>query len=208
MKKIRVFIIDDDRDFAESLSMAIDGRGFDVEVAFSGEEAIEKFRKSDFDIAFIDVKLPGKNGVESFIEIKKFKPGVRVVMMTGYSVEKLLEQAVENGAWRVLHKPLDMNKIIRMLEEIKPDGILITDDDPDFVVSIKDLIVNEGYNVFIAENGKDAIERIQKNNIDILILDLRMPILGGIETYMELKKSGNIVVMATASDHCRRDSEY
>ncbi len=193
MKKIRVFIIDDDRDFAESLSMAIEGRGFDVEVAFSGEEAIEKFRETDFDIAFMDVKLPGKNGVESFIEIKKFKPGVRVVMMTGYSVEQLLEQAVRNGAWGVLHKPLDMNQIINMLEKIKPDGILITDDDPDFVEGIKDLLVNEGYNVFIAENGKEAIERIKNNGIDILILDLRMPILGGIETYLELKKRGHIV---------------
>jgi two-component system, NtrC family, response regulator HydG len=193
MKKIRVFIIDDDRDFAESLSMAIEGRGFDVEVAFSGEEAIEKFHEKDFDIVFMDVKLPGKNGVESFIEIKKFKPGVRVVMMTGYSLEQLLEQAVRNGAWGVLHKPLDMNHIIKMLEKIKPDGILITDDDPDFVESIKDLLMNEGYNVFVAENGKEAIERIQKNNIDILILDLRMPILGGIETYLELKKSGHIV---------------
>ncbi len=193
MKKIRVFIIDDDRDFAESLSMAIEGRGFDVELAFSGEEAIEKFQEKDFDIAFMDVKLPGKNGVESFIEIKKFKPGVRVVMMTGYSLEQLLEQAVRNGAWGVLHKPLDMNHILKMLEKIKPDGILITDDDPDFVESIKDLLMNEGYNVFVAENGKEAIERIQKNNIDILILDLRMPILGGIETYLELKKSGHIV---------------
>ena len=193
MKMIRVFIIDDDRDFAESLSMAIEGRGFEVEVAFSGEEAIKKFRETDFDIAFMDVKLPGKNGVESFIEIKEFKPGVRVVMMTGYSVEQLLEQAVKNDAWGILHKPLDMNHIINMLEKIKPDGILITDDDPDFVESIKDLLLSEGYNVFVAENGKEAIERIQSNGIDILILDLRMPILGGIETYLELKKSGRIV---------------
>ena len=68
---INVLIVDDDRDFSESLAMAVESKGFVVERAFSGEEAIEIFRERDFDIAFMDVKLPGKNGVESFMEIKK-----------------------------------------------------------------------------------------------------------------------------------------
>lgn len=200
MKRKRVFIVDDDRDFAESLSMAIEGRGFDVDVAFSGEEAVEKFRKIDFDIAFIDVKLPGMNGVESFLEIKKFKPDARVVMMTGFSVEQLLEQAVENGAWDILRKPIDMKKILDILERIKPDGILLADDDPDFVECIRELLTNEGYNVFVAENGKDVVEMVRKEGVDLLVLDLRMPIMAGIEAYMELKKSGHTVptVVVTA----------
>jgi DNA-binding response OmpR family regulator len=193
MKKMRVFVVDDDRDFSESLSMAMEGRGFDVEVAFSGEEAIEKFRRMDFDIAFMDVRLPGMNGVESFLEIKKFKPRAKVVMMTGFSVEQLLEQAVKNGAWDVLRKPVDMNNIIDMLERIEPDGILLADDDSDFVECIRELLTNKGYNVFIAENGVEAVEMVRKERIDLLVLDLRMPIMAGIEAYMELKKSGHTV---------------
>jgi CheY-like chemotaxis protein len=61
-----VFIVDDDKDFAETLKMVLEGRGYDVEIAHSGEEAIAKFCEQDFDIAFMDVKLPGKNGVASF----------------------------------------------------------------------------------------------------------------------------------------------
>ncbi len=95
---LRVFIVDDNQDFAESLALLIEGRGYDVELAFSGEEAIEKFHQQDFDITFMDVKLPGMDGVESFVEIRKFERSARVVMMTGYSVEQLLEQAVEQGA--------------------------------------------------------------------------------------------------------------
>ncbi len=193
MKKIKILVIDDDQDFAESLALVLEGRGYEVEVGHTGEEAIRKFRDNDFDIAFMDVKLPGKNGVESYMEIRKFKPDARVVMMTGYSVEQLLDKAVEKGAWGVLHKPLDMEKCLSMIEKIQPYGILITDDDLDFVMSIKQLLTSKGYSVFVATNGREAVERVLSTGIDVLILDLRMPVLNGLETYLELKKAGRAV---------------
>jgi two-component system response regulator HydG len=193
MGTLNVFIVDDDRDFAESLALLIEGRGYQVELAFSGEEAIAKFREQDFDITFMDVRLPGKNGIESLSEIRKLRPSARVVMMTGYSVEQLLEQAVEHGAWGVLYKPIDVHQALDMLERIKPDGILVVDDDPDFVESVQDILTRNGYTVFVATNGQEAIERIRANGIDILILDLRLPILSGLETYLELKRTGHAV---------------
>ncbi len=193
MKKLKILVVDDDQDFAESLTLVLEGRGYVVEVAHTGEEAIRKFRDNDFDISFMDVKLPGKNGVESFMAIRKFKPDARVVMMTGYSVEQLLDEALENGAWGVLHKPLDMKKFLSMIEKIQPYGILITDDDPDFVMSIKELLTSKGYSVFVATNGREAVDRIMSIDIDVLILDLRMPVLNGLETYLELKKAGRAV---------------
>jgi two-component system response regulator HydG len=193
MHPLRVFIVDDDKDFAESLALLIEGRGYQVELAFSGEEAIAKFCEQDFDITFMDMRLPGKSGIESFLEIRKFKPSARVVMMTGYSVKQLLEQAVEHGAWGVLDKPIDVRQMLEMLERIKPDGILVVDDDLDFVRSIQDLLVGNGYTVFVATDGQEAIERIRSDGIDILILDLRLPILSGLETYLELKRTGHAV---------------
>ena len=205
MDTLRVFIVDDDQDFAESLALLIEGRGYQAEVAFSGEEAIAKFREQDFDITFMDVRLPGKNGTESFLEIRKFKPSARVVMMTGYSVEQLLEQAIEHGAWGVLDKPIDVRQLLEMLERIKPDGILVVDDDADFVESIRSLLVDEGYTVFVATNGQAAVDRIRSNGVDILILDLRLPILSGLETYLELKRIGcaipTLIVTAYFDDY-------
>jgi two-component system, NtrC family, response regulator HydG len=199
-----VFIVDDDRDLAESLAIALEGSGFQVELAYSGEEAIKIFSKKTFDVAFIDVKLPGKNGVESFLEIKKMKPGARVVMMTGYSVEQLLKQALDNGAWGILHKPIDMNKLLDMLKMAGEQGILVTDDDPDFIESTREFLSSYGYRVFVASNGEEAIKSIHSKKIDILILDLRMPILSGLETCMQLKKEGisirTIIVTAYAEE--------
>jgi CheY-like chemotaxis protein len=212
MRPSRILIVDDDRDFSASLALLMRGRGYEVELAHSGEEAIEKFREQDtgdkrpYDITFMDVRLPGKNGVESLLEIRKLRPSARIVMMTGYSVEQFLEQAVNQGAWEVLDKPLDVPQVLNMLDDIKPDGILVVDDDADFVRGIIDLLVNDGYTVFVAENGQQAIERIRANGIDILILDLRLPILNGLETYLELKRTGHaiptIIVTAYADKEC------
>ena len=89
-KPLRIFVVDDHRDVAEGLADVLRMHGHEVEVAFNGEQAIRTFREKDFDIAFMDVMMPGMNGVESFLEIRKIKPAAKVFMMTGYSVEQLL----------------------------------------------------------------------------------------------------------------------
>jgi len=193
MNPVRVFVVDDDMDLAESLSIALEGSGCEVEIAHSGEDAGRIFREKDFDIAFMDVKLPGMNGIESFLEIKRMKPGAKVVMMTGYSVEQLLEQAMHNGAWGILHKPIDMNILLEHLKNIGKQGILVVDDDPDFMASTQDLLIQSGYRVFIASNGEEAIQKLRSKAVDVLILDLRMPILNGLETCLQLKKEGLLV---------------
>lgn len=193
MNAKKVFIVDDDEDFAESLAMVLEGRGYQVELASSGEEAIRKFRENDYAITFMDVKMSGKNGVESFLEIRKFKPDARVVMMTGYSVEQLLNQAIENGAWDVLSKPLDIAKVLKLISELPAGGVLIADDDPDFVESIKGLLEAVGKIVFVASNGQEAVNRVVAGGIDLLILDMRMPVLNGLEAFLELKRRGCLV---------------
>ena len=204
MDSLNIFIVDDDADFAESLADVFELEGHKCELAHDGETAIKRLRESDYDLTFMDVKLPGKNGVESFLDIRKVKPDARVIMMTGYSVEELLDQAMENGAWGVLHKPLDTDEVLEIVKKATPSGVLIADDDPDFVNNLEDVLENYGYTVFKAKDGKEAIARIQENHVDILILDLRMPILNGLETFLLLKEKGitlpTIIVTAYADE--------
>ena len=204
MKKFSILVVDDDRDFAESLADALELVGHDVMLAFSGEDAVKLFRENDFDITFMDVKLPGKNGVESFFEMRRMKPASRVIMMTGYSVPQLLEQAIENGAWDVLHKPLEMQRVLKMVEKVKPCGVLIADDDPDFLKNIQVVLGNEGYAVHVAKDGEEVLEQLQGKKVDVLILDLRMPVMSGLDTYRKMKEAGicvpTIIVTAYRSE--------
>ena len=189
MRALDIFIVDDDRDFAESLGEILSAAGHRVELCFDGESAVHIFRRQKFDITFMDVKLPGMNGVESFFEIRKINPQARVVMMTAYSVEQLLAQAIERGALGILRKPFDTKRLLQILEDIKPDGvILMADDDPDFVESLQQMLIDNGYKVVVSRTGEGAVTTILGNGIDILILDLKLPVLSGLEVYLELKK--------------------
>ena len=116
---MRIFDVDDDRDLAESLAEVLELSGHEVEIAFSGEEAVEVFREKDFDVSFMDVVMPGMNGVESFLEIRKIKPDAKVFMLTGYSVAQLLEQAIENGALGVLEKPIGIEELLAKIDNMK-----------------------------------------------------------------------------------------
>jgi two-component system, NtrC family, response regulator HydG len=113
--KYRIFIVDDDRDHAESIADILTMHGHDVDMAFSGEEAVRRFSERQFDVTLMDVKLPGMSGVEAFFELRRQRADAQVIMMTGFSVEQLLAQAVQGGARGVLYKPLAIPDLLRAI---------------------------------------------------------------------------------------------
>lgn len=190
----RVLVIDDDRDHAESIVDILSMRGHAVEAAFSGEAGVKLFRDQDFDVVFMDVKLPGMNGVETFFEFKKIRPDAKVMMMTGYSVEQLISQAIANGALGVLRKPFAITDLLQVLDEVKPRGlVLVADDDPDFAESVKPILAQHGYRVVVAATGQEALDKAGNEGVNCLILDLAMPLLTGVEVYLKLKEAGKSI---------------
>ncbi|HWE74893.1 MAG TPA: response regulator [Stellaceae bacterium] len=190
----RVLVIDDDRDHAESIADILSMRGHRVEAAFSGEQGVEIFREQDFDIVFMDVKLPGMNGVETFFEFKKIRPDARVMMMTGFSLEQLIKQALENGALGVLRKPFAIQDLLHVLDQVKPRGmVLVADDDPDFSASLEPILVQHGYTVVTAATGEEALAKASAEGVNCLVLDLSMPLLTGIDVYRKLRAAGKEV---------------
>ncbi len=206
---MRIFIVDDHRDVAEGLADVLRMHGHEVEVAHNGEQAIRIFKEQDFDIAFMDVMMPGMNGVESFLEIRKIKPDAKVVMMTGYSVTQLLDQAIENGAYGVLHKPVSMDEVLNSVERVESHGmVLVADDDPNFSANMAEVLKDKGYRVQVARTGKQALDTVLGGGIDILVLDLQLPVVSGLEVYMELQKRGRALptVCVTGYSHEQADA--
>ena len=79
MTRRKIFIVDDDPDFTEGVALFLEVAGHAVETASSREAAVQKFSEQDFDITFMDVRMPGMNGVESCFEIRKIKPDAKVI---------------------------------------------------------------------------------------------------------------------------------
>jgi two-component system response regulator HydG len=118
-----IFIVDDDRDHAESIADILSMQGHEVVMVFSAEDAVQRFTERLFDLTLMDVKLPGMNGVEAFHELRRQRADAQVVMMTGFSVEQLLSQAVLSGARGVLRKPFAVADLLRAIEDTEtPDN--------------------------------------------------------------------------------------
>jgi len=189
MRPASVMIVDDDRDLAESLAEMLELQGYQVQIAGDGREAVERHRRESFDITFMDVRMPVMNGVDSFFAIRAFKPDAKVVLMTGYE-ESMVAKAMAAGALGLLNKPFLMDDLLTKLADATRPVVLVADDDSDFAASLVELLARQGYDAVVAASGADAVGRVKAGGVGVLILDLRMPIMNGLEVYEELRKQG------------------
>ena len=208
MTPLNILLVDDDPEFAQSMAMMLELENHLIEISYDGESGVRKFSEGDFDVTFMDVRLPGMNGVESFFAIRKIKPDAKVIMMTAFSVEQLIEQAIDGGAFGVFNKPFDLDEVLRMLERAKKGRlILLVDDDSDFIQSMVMALEERGYTVIVAINGQEAVDKVLTNGIDVLILDLRMPVLSGLEVYLELNKNDRVVPTVIVTGYADEEAD-
>jgi len=117
-----ILIVDDDVGMCETLSDIMEDRGYHTVIALDGYEAIQRVKEAAFDVILMDIKMPGMDGVETFKQIKRIHPETAVVMMTAYAVEDLVREALSEGAYGVLYKPFDVERMIALIEGVKEGG--------------------------------------------------------------------------------------
>jgi two-component system response regulator HydG len=188
-QKASVLLVDDDKDMTETLSDILTDMSYRVETANNGLEAIEKVKIHAFDTVLLDIKMPGINGVETFREIKKVRPEAVVMLMTAQSVEELVAEALEEGAYGIMYKPIDTKKLVEFIETAKK-GALILFVDVDLSTSQKlvDVLKQRGYRVAKARNGEEAKKCVQEESFDLVLIEVKMPVMNGLETYKALRK--------------------
>ena len=115
--KIKVLLVDDEKDFVETLDERLQIRDFNVTTAFSGDEAIKLVEENDFDVIVLDVQMPGKSGIETLKEIKNLKHISQVIMLTGHATVKTAIEGMKNGAYDYLMKPTDTDELTEMINK-------------------------------------------------------------------------------------------
>jgi len=114
--KTNILVVDDLKSMRLTLGGILEDEGYNVVLAEDGYQAIEAAKQTSFALAFMDIKMPGINGVQAFREIKKINPQAAVIMMTAYPVEDLVREAVEEGAYAVVYKPFDVENILSIID--------------------------------------------------------------------------------------------
>jgi len=120
--KIRVLLVDDEKEFVESLSERLELRLFEVKTCFNGDDAVNLLQQEDIDVVVLDVLMPGKDGIATLTEIKKIKPLTQVIMLTGNATVETAISGMKQGAYDYLMKPTeteDLTKKINSAAKLK-----------------------------------------------------------------------------------------
>ena len=184
-----VLVVDDNEDLLDTFSMILKRRGFNVETAENGASAVDKFKEHHYDVTLMDIVMPKMNGVDAFREIKGIHPGAAVILMTAYSEEELIQIARDEGALRVVHKPIRIDQLIELIKEAaSSQPILIVDDDVDICQTLTKTLALQGYDVLVAGSGEEAIHVAEEKACQIAFLDTKLPNIDGLETFLRLKE--------------------
>ncbi|MBT3223965.1 MAG: response regulator [Proteobacteria bacterium] len=116
-KKIRLLIVDDEERFLKTVSERLTIRDFDVTPVTGGAEALEAARKQEFDIALVDLKMPGLSGEEVLLALKKEHPLMEIIMLTGHGSIDSAVQCTQAGSYRYLQKPYEMTGLLEVLRD-------------------------------------------------------------------------------------------
>jgi heterodisulfide reductase subunit A len=117
-KQFRILVVDDELVVRDSLKEWLEDEGFQVDMAESGTEALEKLAKDNFSLILLDIKMPGMDGVEVLKRSKEIHPELPVVMMTAYATVETAVEAMKFGALDYLMKPFDPDSLVPLIVQL------------------------------------------------------------------------------------------
>jgi len=108
----KVLLVDDEEEFVDVLSQRLEARGFAVNTAFNGDEAIAAIEEHDVDVVILDVQMPGRNGIDTLQEIKRLRPITEVIILTGHGTVETAIQGMKLGSYDYLMKPTNTEELV------------------------------------------------------------------------------------------------
>jgi len=221
-KKYRLLVVDDEEEFLISSSQALSRRGFIVDAALNGVTALDKVEEAEYDAVVLDIKMPDIDGIEVFHQIHKMHPDLPVILLTGYSSVGDAFEAAKEGIADYLSKPIEMdelaNKInhavssakkrkrtevneFQFIDTDEPIRVMIVDDEIEFLESLKPVFQRRKFAVTTAVSGKEALESLRGALVDVVVLDVKMPGMDGLEVLRHIKKDFPSVDVVLLSGH-------
>lgn len=195
----KVLVVDDEPNMRRTLVDIFQDEGYEVGTAADGESAIAAYRENRFDVVLMDVRMPGMNGIEAFCRIRERNAAARVILMSGYGMDQMRLAALEAGAVAFLEKPLDIEMVIRLIEQTADTSVLVVENDIELGGEIATTLREHAYQVTIARTPHEVLELIEQIRFDIVLIDADLPIMSGMDLYQAIRKlkPTTIAVMIT-----------
>ncbi|MEZ5357734.1 MAG: response regulator [Candidatus Zixiibacteriota bacterium] len=219
---IRLLLVDDEEMFLLATSQALNRRGFTVSVAPNGVTALDKIAAEQFDIIVLDVKMPDIDGIEVFNQINSRHPNLPVIILTGHPSISDAFHTSKQGIASYMSKPVEIEELARKArnaviaakdkEEAKSQKsetpnvdeqvrVLIVDDEEELLSSLSRLFSRRQIQPLTANSGQRALEILQDSLVDIMVLDVKMPGMDGLEVLRRVKKQYPSIQVILLSGH-------
>ena len=116
MPQGKILIADDEKEIRDLFVESLERQGLTVVAASDGAGAVELIREGGVSIAFLDIRMPGLNGIDALREIMLISPDTQVIMITGHSEDSTVEEALRRGSFLCLMKPFKIRDVLGLLE--------------------------------------------------------------------------------------------
>lgn len=116
MPMFSVLLVDDEKDFITTLLKRLKRKGLECEGVFCGMDAVERIKARSFDAVLLDMKLPDMDGNAVLLEMRKVRPDLRVIILTGHASANDGQEGLKNGAVDYLMKPLEFESLFEKLQ--------------------------------------------------------------------------------------------
>jgi CheY-like chemotaxis protein len=113
----KVLLVDDEREFAQTLSERLQLRSMGAAVAYDGESALDLVQEDEPEVMIIDLKMPGIDGIEVLKKVKKTRPEIEIIVLTGHGADTDKERCMQLGAFAYLQKPVDIDDLSETLKK-------------------------------------------------------------------------------------------
>lgn len=224
--KYSILIVDDDELNRDLLSRQLEKQGYILSSAPNGTTALEMVKVETYDLILLDVIMPDIDGYEVLAQLKANdrSRNISVIMLTGMSDKESVLKAINLGAEDYLVKPFSISSVrARIWRSLQSRGfrqvdsttqqlpqeccegnILIVDDNEVNRDVLAKRLSRMGYTVEQAENGQEALNYLDRQNYDLVLLDIMMPVMDGFEVLGHMKSDEYLrsipVIMITADD--------
>jgi DNA-binding NtrC family response regulator len=216
----RILVVDDNIDYCEGIIDFLEMEGFDAIGVHDGFKALEAVKKEEIDMVLMDVRMPGMDGVETFLKIKEVSPDTPTILMTAFAVESRIREALRGGVFGAFQKPVDNERLICSIKKSFPGGavVMLADDDKELCSNLLAKFTEKGYRGVVARNHETALLWASEKNFDFIILDANHKDINSIETYQKIrdfrpavdviiitdnkKETENLIAQASEKDVC------
>jgi CheY-like chemotaxis protein len=185
-----ILVVDDDVDTCHNLQDILTDLGYQVEVAHGGPQALEMARRKPYDVALLDLKMPGMDGLTLYRELRGLRADTVAIVVTAFAGGDTAAEALAAGAWQVLAKPVNFGRLLPLVDEaLGQPLVLVVDDDPDLCANLWDLLRERGYRVALAHDERTAAERLKDRAFRVVLIDLKLPDGDGGQVFRRVREA-------------------